>query len=433
MKRVKWLLFLLVFLPIVGFPQLKEPSFPGQDPLVEEAIRTLVNSWKTDRFWDAWVKMRNLAKMAKNPESQALISWLRTWVPRPFEDEPSYVFKNCYAPHLLSPDEGPGLPEPPKKDFRAFFYDPFYIPYLKESGLYQEAIERFQNGTFEEFYEELRKKFDEEEYECFMKAEEYDPDLTIAWYYYRDTGRVYYDTTRKTSREAREWRRYIESYELERRLEAIKGELSEWEKEDLSRKLRREASLYESEYSTTYLLEWLAKLYAQRGELEKAIYYAEWHLSREDPVMVAYTPPAETADLEKVKEWRTSYLRELKAKGEEDKLPPLIIGEKPLNPKFSLTKEGTPYVAVLPFCQALNVSAEWTREGKLLTIKIGETLIRIANLKGKWWIYKEGERKDVDAYLKDKELFLPLQELCQLLSLKLDWDEETYIARVSGE
>jgi len=80
--------------------------------------------------------------------------------------------------------------------------------------------------------------------------------------------------------------------------------------------------------------------------------------------------------------------------------------------------------------KALNIPFEWTREGKLLTIKKDEGAVKIANIKDKWWIYKEGERKEVEAYIKDKELYLPLEELCELLNLRLEWDENTFIGKV---
>jgi hypothetical protein len=80
--------------------------------------------------------------------------------------------------------------------------------------------------------------------------------------------------------------------------------------------------------------------------------------------------------------------------------------------------------------KALSIPFEWTREGKLLTIKKDDGTVKIANIKDKWWIYKDGERKEVEGYIKDKELYLPLKELCELLNLKLEWDDDTFIGKV---
>lgn len=79
----------------------------------------------------------------------------------------------------------------------------------------------------------------------------------------------------------------------------------------------------------------------------------------------------------------------------------------------------------------MDAKAEWLRESKLLKISKGEDISLIADVKGGWKVHSEEGKKDIKAYLKGKELYLPLKEICQLLDLKLDWDEETFIGRVS--
>ncbi|MBC7326817.1 hypothetical protein H5T87_01710 [bacterium] len=443
MKRIVLFIFLVSILTRWVFPQQREPSYPGQDPIVEEAIRTLVDGRPTKDLWSVWLKMKQLWEIAENQESKVIIGWLRTWIPHPFDNWPSWVFKRCFCPHLLSPEEGPGLPEPPEKDFRCFFYDPLYVPYLKAIGRYEEALERFRQGTLPILYKEVYDYFEGERSRLFEDAEKYDPDITITWLYSHFYGRVYYSTTIKTEKEYRVWLDNILSHETLARVSHLKDKLSEKDFDELYKKTRTQVYLLEdykdyegkprafSDQPTTYLIALLSKRYYEKGDLATAIYYAEWHLSREDPVTWGYVDSTtETIDLSAVKVWRTRYLKKLKADGEVDKLYPFIyIEDKPLDPRKGFTKNGEPYVAVFPFCKALNKPAEWIRKGNLLRIK-NDSEISIANIKGRWKIYSDEGVKKINAYLKEGEIYLPLKELCQLLNLELQWDEETFIARV---
>ena len=431
----KILCFLILILPTMLFA-LREYSFPGQDPLVEEAIITLVEGRKTDNpdLWNVWIKMEELWKMEKNPRNKSIIGWLRTWLRPPFDHWDSWVFKRVYCPHLLTNEEEINYPKHScyeNNDFAPLFYDPFYVPYLKSIGKYEEALEHFQKGTIKEFFEPIHDYFENEIYKLFRQAEAYDPDLTITWYYFRDTQKVYYSSEIKTENEYRDWKKNMEDYEIQRRISSLKEKLSpnEFEKLKLETHLEIIRMGIGNSQPTTYLTEGLARIYAKRGEIEKAIHYWELYISREDRVNVAYIGPS-TEPLN-LQEMRKMYLGELRNRGEVDKLHPfLYINYRPFKPKKGFTKGGKPFVSADSFLKALNIPFEWMREGKLLTIKKEGGTMKIANIKDKWWIYKDGERREVEGYIKDKELYLPLKELCELLNLKLEWDENTFIGKV---
>jgi len=128
---------------------------------------------------------------------------------------------------------------------------------------------------------------------------------------------------------------------------------------------------------------------------------------------------------------RRKYLQQLKNKGVGDNLHPFVyINGKVFNISKSFTKDGEPFVSVNSFLNMLNIPSEWIKEGKILKISNDKDICYIANLKSKWRAYKGKEKNDIEVYLKDEEIYLPLKELCELLGLKLQWDEETYIGRV---
>jgi len=438
------LLFVFWLLPL-GFALQREPSFPGQDPIVEEAIRCVEkdrlapSKGQKLKLWELWTKLEELERMAKNPTSKAFICWLRARI-RPLLENtlPWWVFKRDYCPHLLTPEDRSALARcwdvPEKERAPYIIYDPFYGPYLQATGRYQEALQRIQDGTIVELYRELRRHFEEERENLCIKAGEYDPYIATTWVYFEDTDRVYY-TTALTWREIEEWERQILSYETEKRLGNLRDKLSK-EEYDKQWKIVYEkvSSEFDRRYNPAfYLLKSLAEVYAKRGDYEKAIRYWELFTSIEGRVQIMWVGPSPLDEITppKVREWRANYLKQLKAQGEVDKLHPFIyINDKPLNPKKGFTKGGEPYVSVLDFSKAIGASAEWERAGKLLKIKSEDDALLIANIKGRWKVYTEEGKKDINAYFKDGELYLPLKELCKLLNLELKWDEETFIAHV---
>ena len=187
---------------------------------------------------------------------------------------------------------------------------------------------------------------------------------------------------------------------------------------------------------TWYLWLNLAYYYEWVGDYAKALYYQERYEVLKPILdvwdMVLLPEGKNLPFFDKLKDIRGKYIRDLGRGNKECNLHPfLYINDKPLDPRKGFTKGSKPFVSTHSLLKALNISFEWTREGKLLTIKKDDGTMKIANIKDKWWIYNDGERREVEAYIKDKELYLPLKELCELLNLKLEWDEDTFIGKVS--
>ena len=180
----------------------------------------------------------------------------------------------------------------------------------------------------------------------------------------------------------------------------------------------------------SFLMFGLAKAsqaYLAKKDYDKAIYYLEW--LEEEYIRQGVL---ETGGNKLLPKARRKHLQQLKSKGREDELHPFIyINEKLIFNRNCFTKNGKPFVSVASFLNTLNIPSEWIREGKILKVSNDKDICYIANLKGKWRAYKGKKKKDIEAYLKEKEIYLPLKELCELLGLKLEWDGETYIGRVS--
>jgi hypothetical protein len=435
----KIIICFLVYFSVLCLAQ-EDIHISGQDPLVEEGLRSycfeiLAYSRKEmPNYWKLWRKQEELEKKATNPQSKAFLKWLRTWTPRDFDVLTLADFKLMNCPHLLA--QGEYLTQQTmEKDLSLLFYDPFYAPYLRETGRYEEALKRLRDGTLRELYDEIRNHFDEVRDQLYREVEEYDPDLVITFYYFPDTKRVYYTFEVKTYSDLAVWQKDIEEREALNRISYLRDKLSPEEFERLRQKTV--INLWVSGFGLRVfsLMESNARLYARRGEMDKAIYYWETLLSQEDRIIWwgygGGSSSIEASPLQRDKEWRDIYLKQLRNRGEVDKLHPfLYINCRPFNPKKGFTKGGKPFVSADSFLKALNIPFEWTREGKLLTIKKEGGTMKIANINDKWWIYKDGERKEVEGYIKDKELYLPLEELCELLNLRLEWDENTFIGKV---
>jgi len=430
----------IVSIALVALSQ-RGPDFPGQDPILEEGIKCIGKHLMAERlgkqadYWDLRVKLGMLAQKATNPRTRAHLKWMMITERIPFESEGSsewYIKKFC--PHLLNSPVPPELRVRDEKykcdkDLRCLFYDPFYLPYMKAVGRYEEALERLKNGTLRELYEELRNAIKEEEDKVLEELEEYDPDLSIAYFYYPDTDRAYYIIDFKRFDEYSQWEESVYTYETLQRVSQLKEKLSPKEFEKVLKETRYKVEREKMELIPSFLLEQLAYWHAKKGEYDKAIMY--WEMFWGDEERMHPMVMGGGAGVGDPSGWRRNYLEQLRNRGEVDRLHPfLYINYRPFNPKKGFTKGGKPFVSADSFLKALNIPFEWTREGKLLTIKKDEGAVKIANIKDKWWIYKEGERKEVEAYIKDKELYLPLEELCELLNLRLEWDENTFIGKV---
>ena len=420
----------------------KGPDFLGQDPIMEEGVKcwgkhaAAASLGEQEDYWDEWVKLEMIAQQATNPRSKAYLKWLKIGTPRPFETEGAYEwYKKKFCPHLLGSQVPPELRFKDEKyksdkDLRCLFYDPFYLPYMKAVGRYEEALQRLKNGTLRELYEELRNAIEEERDKIYKELEEYDPDLSIACLYYPDTDRAYYIIDFKKFEEYSEWEKSVYKHETLQRISHLKDKLSPKEFEKVLNETRSKVEREKIKLVPAFLIEQLAYWYAKKGEYDKAIMYWEMYWGDEERMHPMYIGTGNESG--HPLEWRKSYLEQLRKMGEVDKLCPfLYINDKPFNPKKGFTKGGKPFVSTHSLLKALNISFEWTREGKLLTIKKDDGTMKIANIKDKWWIYNDGERREVEAYIKDKELYLPLKELCELLNLKLEWDEDTFIGKVS--
>jgi hypothetical protein len=238
----------------------------------------------------------------------------------------------------------------------------------------------------------------------FERGERYNPELSVAHFYIKETGEVYYivSNLRDQSWEEREWGRMV--------------------REMLEMRGIKEESIVSGGVGS-YRPAIIVTAYLAKRDYAKAIYYLEL-------VEELYGGPILSSQ-NSLAMIRRKYLQQLKNKGVGDNLHPFVyINGKVFNTSKSFTKDGEPFVSVNSFLNMLNIPSEWIKEGKILKISKDNDICYIANIKGKWRVYKGKEKKDIEVYLKDEEIYLPLKELCELLGLKLQWDEETYIGRV---
>ncbi|MBC7328231.1 hypothetical protein H5T87_09000 [bacterium] len=449
------------------FPYPVHPrNVPGQDPVVEKMLTLGYLAHPTPEeeplgigrdLWDAlgrrlpsnynyWRYVKALIELEKqttNPESKALIAW---------RIGASLLIPSECA--NLSPEEMEKFVEVYRK--RGIYYPHYYLydntlrSYIQDTGRWEEALQRIQEGTFEEWVGEIIKELKNIRRTYMRKAEEYDPDLSIAWmhaYYHQrlplevslqtsksfkekwfkeNFARVYYTTKVKYWWELPVWREEVKK--TEHSIYAQELSLKNLSKEEIEEAVKDED--FDAAIIDYLWLELRDFYYIWEGDYERALYYQE-KIEVARPVI---SLPYEASSGERGElfgDIRSKYLKQLKAKGEPDKLHPFIyLNDKPLDPGKGFTKKGEPYVAVLSFCQALNIPTEWVRKGKLLRIKKENDSLTIGNIKGQWKIYSDEGVKKINTYLKDKEIYLPLKELCQLLNLELQWDEETFIARV---
>ena len=412
-----------------------------EDPLVQEALKAdyeVTQMTELGNWWLHIVHLLELRDQAKALESKAIISAL--------------ISKYCMSLSQILPSFDSRLdiivgPIPYWKIPRVI------RDYFRIQGREQELLRRTQDGTWQELVfpklEELRKIYQD----CIKIIEEYDPDLSVAMIKVRakDGDMVFhYSTVYKTKQEIDVWHEEVRGREAKKILDEfitsypsairiVESKEGYLKTEFTSPSIAREywvRVLRDIQPSPTWYF-WLnlAYYYDWLGDYAKALYYQERYevlkpiLDVWDMVMLPEGKNLLFSD--KLKDIRKKYISDLRSGNKECNLHPfLYITDKPHEPKKGFTKGGKPFVSADSFLKALNIPFEWTREGKLLTIKKEDGTMKIANIKDKWWIYKDGERKEVEGYIKDTELYLPLEELCELLNLKLEWDENTFIGKV---
>ncbi|MGC9004830.1 MAG: stalk domain-containing protein, partial [bacterium] len=383
-------------------------------------------------YWRVVGALKELEKQAADPDSKALICWLIAKYSTPlFERGPGW---SKVGLKFIEEARNLGIFYPDDE-----LYDPIIRSYLQVEGKWKEVIGKMEGKELKAMIRKAKEELYRHFREYMRKAESYNPDITL-FVLKTDDERVYYNLHIKSYDEFDAWLRAVEELESDREKEVkekiIRGEVSpppgcEKEWREAVERLKETgvfgiALIHELCPYVSFLWDDLADYYAWEGDYERAIYYKELRETTapgEIGYLVTIYPPLKIQE-DKLKEYRAKYLKKLKVGNVGDKLYPFIyVNDKPLDPRKGFTKGGRPFVSALPFLKALNISSEWTKEGRLLTIRRNDETLRIANIKGKWWVYKEGERKVIEAYPKEKEIYLPLKELCEILNLKLEWDE----------
>jgi hypothetical protein len=443
--------FLLLYLSTI----LRAKSFPEQDPLVERALSLAWENgielrtregwfWSlrldTD-YWKLVGELKELERKAVSADSKAVICWLIAKYSFPLVDRVGWKnISSRYAENLRKS----GIVYPHEA-----LYDPIIRSYLRFTGRWGNMFDK-DKKDLEKLISEVKEELYNHYREYMRKAESYNPDITLFVIKTIDD-RIYYNIHIKTQEEFESWSMNIEELERERFEKELKQKILSGEiksppgsERDWAKAIAhlRENGVFGialkdalSPY-VSFLWDDLADYYAWDGDYDRAIYYKEcreaiapYEIGYYVTMMPSLQGHGETSD--KLRELRAESLKKLRLINSEDRLHPFIyINNRPFKPKKGFTKGGKPFVSADSFLKALNIPFEWTREGKLLTIKKDEGAVKIANIKDKWWIYKDGERKEVEGYIKDKELYLPLKKLCELLNLKLEWDDDTFIGKV---
>jgi len=444
MKILKMICVLVLGLGL-AFPSVFEENTAKQHPLVEEAFRIIAKkvSRQYGQIWRAFHDQKQLEReeklreeIARNPnnikareELESLLKGMspqeRLWVQGLNLREPKDALK------LGEPDYHKAIEELKSIERQLSGQQPsqaivdrlivnmlggadlWEVERLYISGaidwetwVQRTSIRDPQTGAILVHNIPSNPGYIEEMITYFEKAESYDPNLYFDAIWIEDTDEVYYICNWKTMQEYKDW------------FEEIWKKLSALGKETLS-----------TPYATYC---GIGKIYLARGDYEKAIYYLEKELEWWFKKLTELTDIRITMTFDKSLEYaRAKYLQQLKKRGEEDKLYPYIhLGGEILDKKFCFTKNGIPYVAVAPLCEVFEIPFKWARKDTLLTLNRGSDTIQIANIKGQWKVYTEEGKKDINAYSKDGELYLPLKELCKLLNLELKWDDDTFIAYV---
>ncbi|MGC8842822.1 MAG: stalk domain-containing protein [bacterium] len=256
----------------------------------------------------------------------------------------------------------------------------------------------------------------------FHKAEAYNPNLCVYEYYLVNSGEVYY-MVGDLNDEKGKWTRWDTMVKDLLRSRGMIKHTPFGEKIDEEQVAKGYGGGFK-----LYAVVKASEAYLAKRDYDKAIYYLEWE--EEISKRLGIIEVGGSSPLSRI---RREYLQELKNKGLGDKLHPfLYINGKPFDNRKGFTINGKPFISSIPFLEALNISSQWIKGRKILKVSKNEDVLYIADIRGGWRIYKGKEKRDVEAYLKGNELYLPLKELCKVLNLKLDWDEESYIGKVAG-
>jgi len=431
------LIFIKICFTIFFLPYIQSAPLIGkQDPLVQEAFKieyeTIQKAGEAN-YWLLTLQLKELRGKAQSPESKAIISALI--IVRCLD-----LFNDYVLPSKDSSIQDVSEPR--------LLLNTFWVRgYLQMKGLYNQVYQWIQDGTWTTRLAPVIEEMKEEYRRSVELIEEYDPTFSLAVVYNRHTNEFYYTTAYKTRDEIQAWRRAVWQAEAQKIVEEfrllhpnevriVRSSSGETRVEFSSPRVATEYWSCVGEilpYSTRYYLPFLSHYYEWSGDFPRALYYQELYelmkpeLDHQGPLLLPGTP----FELEQLQRVRKKFGSQLRSCGNQDILHPfLYINDKPLNPKKGFTKGGEPYVSVLDFSKAIGASAEWEKTGKLLKIKSEDDTLLIANIRGQWKVYTEEGKRDINAYLKDGELYLPLKELCKLLNLELKWDEETFIAHV---
>jgi hypothetical protein len=396
-----------IFLSWASLAGVFEKYTAQQDPRVEEAIRLYAKTMITlskayNVLWKVWKVDKSVKPPAgplEEPNFPYLIEQLKSLEKEVQGYQPSQaIIDFLLAMSYRSLDEW---------EFENLIYGGILNENSRKERLFRTPKGSFIDVPYNPLYAEEALRFQ-------MKAMEYDSNMYIAFLWKKETDEVFYIVNWRDKEEYRQWFSALQ---------------------ERTRLFEEGRDLYGTYFiPAKRVYAGLESLYLLKGDLLGAIYCLEraekWWM--EDfprltifRVMRAYGPEALAGV-------RMLYLQQLKKSGDRDKLHPfLYINTKIFDTAHCLTRNGNPFVAVVPFLKALNMNFDWEAEGKSLTIKRGNENIGIERLNDEWKIiYKGKEKKDIEVYLKDEEIYLPLKELCELLGLKLQWDEETYIGRV---
>jgi len=398
-----------IFLSWASLAGVFEKYTAQQDPRVEEAIRLYAKTMITLRkaynvLWEVW-KVDKSVKPPTGPLEEPNFPYLIEQLKNLEKEVQSYQPSQAIIDFLLA--------------MSYWCWDTWELEFLIHQGALDKSERQktlFKTPTGALIHIPYNPLYVEEALKYQMKAMKYDPDMYLSYTWDRETDEVFYIVNWVNEEEYKEWVRATEER---------MGLLDIENKKDPDNIIRPSAKP---------IFTAIEGLYLAKQAFANAIYWLErgekWW-TEDFPrltgrrVTRAYGPEALAGV-------RMLYLQQLKKSGDRDKLHPfLYINTKIFDTAHCLTRNGNPFVAVVPFLKALNMNFDWEAEGKSLTIKRGNENIGIERLNDEWKIiYKGKEKKDIEAYLKDEEIYLPLKELCELLGLKLQWDEETYIGRV---
>ncbi|MGB9797830.1 MAG: hypothetical protein ACPLSK_04335, partial [bacterium] len=375
----------------VAYAGVFEKYTAQQDPRVEEAIRIYAKTLTTFGkamyiLWEVWrvdQKIKPPAGPLEEPNFPYLIERLKLIEKEVAGSQPSQaIIDFLIAMSYWCRDNW---------ELEWLIYTGSLDRNARRQTLFKTPTGSFINVPYNPLYAEEALLYQK-------KALEYNPNMYLSYIWDKDTNEVFYIVNWRDKEEYKEW------------VSVVKERTGYWEKNPYERFFSSAKPVFSA----------LEGLYLAKQDLASAIYWLE----REEMWWMEEFPRLTGSRVmrlygsEALAGVRMLYLERLKKKGESDKLHPFIYIEgKPIDTAYCLTRKGKPFVAVISFSKALNITAEWTRKGELLTIRKGEDAIKIVLTKGKWLIDDGNGSEPIEAYFKGNELYLPLKELCKVLNL----------------